>query len=406
MLLAAGTLAAELPWLAPIQAAPPGDSPADRVRLGLIGPGSRGSYLLEILLGTPGVEVAGLCDDYKPHLEAAAGRCGPGVRCFADYRDLLARKDIDAVVITTPLHEHARMCLDALSAGKHVFCEKSLAYTVAECTAVARAAKASGLVFQIGHQRLYSQRYLRAFELIERKEIGPITMIRGHWHRNGDWRRPVPSPKLERKVNWRLYREYSAGLSTELASHHLQIANWFLKGVPLSCVGYGSVNYWKDGRELADNMGVVFKYPDGVHVLWDSVISNAYHGCEFQVLCRGGYIETETGRLFLENPPPAPGFVQLVNGLERGLFEKMSLGGASWAPDLKKDTKGSLLDEDWTEPDAESKLQMAAFANAVRERRPIPGMVEHAYYSGVASLMAQFAVEEQREIFWPAEATI
>jgi len=374
--------------------------------LGLIGPGSRGSYLLEILLGTPGVEIAALCDDYAPHLDRAARRCGPGTRRFADYRDLLASKEVDAVVITTPLSEHARMCLDAFAAGKHVFCEKSLAYTVAECIAIAHAARTSGLVFQIGHQRLYSRRYLRAFEKLERKELGPVRQLRGHWHRNDDWRRPVPSPALERKINWRLYRESSAGLSTELASHHIQVANWFLRSPPLACVAYGSVNHWKDGRELADNMAVVFKYPNGVHFLWDSLISNAHHGSEFQVLCPEGFIEAESGRVFLEHPAPAPGLVQLINSLERGLFEQISIGGPSWAPDLKKDTKGQLLDENWREPDAESKLQMAAFANAVRQRQPIAGMIEHACQAGIASLMAQRAMEEGREVLWPAEATM
>jgi hypothetical protein len=118
-------------------------------------------------------------------------------------------------------------------------------------------------------------------------------------------------------------------------------------------------------------------------------------------MCPKGYIETESGRVFLESPPPAPGLVQLVNGLEKGLFQTISIGGPSWVPDLAKDTEGSLLDENWREVDAESKLQLAAFGNAIRQGTPIPGMIEHAVHAGVASLMAQFALEEHREVFWP-----
>jgi predicted dehydrogenase len=401
LVLGAGTLATQVPWLPPLLAKPPGDSPADRVRIGVIGPGSRGGYLMQLLLATPGVEVAALCDDYAPNLERAASRCAPGTRRYTDYRELLANKEIDGVVIATPLDLHAPMTLAALSAGKHVFVEKSLAYTIEECDAIGRAAKASGLVFQVGHQRLYSRRYLRAYEMLARGELGAITQLRGQWHRNGDWRRKVPKPELERKINWRLYRRHSAGLSTELGSHHFQLANWFLKATPLSCVGYGSINHWKDGRELEDNMAVVFRYPNGVQFLWDSLISNSHHGCEFKVMCPKGYIETESGRVFLESPPPAPGLVQLVNGLEKGLFQTISIGGPSWVPDLAKDTEGSLLDENWREVDAESKLQLAAFGNAIRQGTPIPGMIEHAVHAGVASLMAQFALEEHREVFWP-----
>ena len=223
-----------LPWMAPLRAQPVGRAASDRVRVGLIGTGSRGTVLLKHLLRTPGVEVAALCDDYPPHLAEAMQVAGNKPAACTDYRTLLGMRGIDGVLIATPLHLHAPICLAALAADKHVFCEKSLALTLDQCRAVARAASASSRAFQIGHQRLFSAPFLQAHEIVKSGQIGSITQIRASWHRNTEWRRPVPHPDLERKLNWRLYRASSAGLMAELASHHLQVANWFLDAVPLA----------------------------------------------------------------------------------------------------------------------------------------------------------------------------
>lgn len=399
MVAGSSTLLAELPWWAPLRSAPVAEAASDRVRVGLIGVGTRGSLLLTHLLRTPGVEVAALSDDYPPHLERGLARA-KGAKGFSDYRKMLEMPDLDGVLIATPLYLHSRMCLDTLSAGKHVFCEKSLAYTIEECQAVADACRTSKKIFQVGHQRMFSPAFLRAQQLVRNGEIGQITQIRAYWHRNGNWRNPVPDPSLDRRLNWRLYRDYSCGLMTELASHHMQVANWFLGTHPVSCVGYGSINYWKDGRELYDNVNVVYRYPNGTHVIYDSVISNRFYGCEVQIMGPKGTIEAETGRLFAENPAPAPGIVQLINGIEHGFFDAVPIGGPSWVPDLKRDTKGTLLVDEKTADDG-TAVSMAAFANAIRLGEPVPAMIEQACQSGVAVLMGQAAMEQRKEIQWP-----
>jgi predicted dehydrogenase len=294
------------------------------------------------------------------------------------------------------------MCLDAFSAGKHVYCEKSLAYTIEECQAVADAYRGSKQVFQIGHQRLYSPLILRALELVRNGEIGQITQIRAYWHRHGNWRNPVPDPSLERRLNWRLYRAYSCGLMTELASHHIQVANWFLGAHPVACAGYGSINYWKDGRELYDNVNVVYRYADGTQVIYDALTSNRLYGEEIQIMGPKGTIEAVSGKIFAENPPPAPGIVQLINGIEHGFFNTVPIGGPSWVPDLKQDTKGNLIVSEKLTDDG-TAIGLAAFANAIRLRQPIPGMMEQACRAGVSVLMGQASMEQQKEIAWPEE---
>ncbi len=400
--VAGSTVLSALPWVAPLRAQPVGNAASDRVRIGVIGTGSRGTLLLQYLLRTPGVEVVALCDDYPPHLAAAMTAAGGKPRVYTDYRKLLDLRDLDGVVIATPLHLHAPMCLDALSAGKHVFCEKSLALTVSECKRIARAAHASKQVFQVGHQRLFSAAFLHAHELVHNGHIGPITQIRASWHRNNDWRRPVPHPALERKLNWRLYRAYSGGLMAELASHHLQVANWYLDAAPLSCVGYGSINHWKDQREMFDNVNVLFRYRDGVTFVYDSLISNRRAGMEIQIMGPRGSIEGESGTVHWEQPPPAPAIAALVSQIERGSAETLPIGGPSWKPDGKTDAAGDKLRRDLGGDDG-TLLSMAAFANAIRLNQPIPQMIEHAYRSGVAALMGQAAMDQGREIVWPGD---
>jgi len=113
-----------------------------------------------------------------------------------------------------------------------------------------------------------------------------------------------------------------------------------------------------------------------------------------------GTIEAISGRLYAESPPPAPGIVQLINGLEHGFFNTVPIGGPSWVPDLKKDTKGSLLVNEKLTEDG-TAIALAAFANAIRLREPIPGMMEQACRTGVSVLMGQASMEQQQEIAWP-----
>jgi len=404
--LAGSAMLADLPWLAPLAAQPVGSAASDKVRIGMIGVGSRGGLLMDHLLQTPGVVVAAVCDVYPPHLARSLAATGGKAKTFTDYRALLDAHDIDAVVIATPLYLHAPMCLAAFAAGKSVFCEKSLALTIADCKAVARAASASPHVFQIGHQRFFDLRFLTALEHMRAGALGPITQIRAYWHRNVSWRRPAP-PELDRLINWRLYRDRSAGLMGELASHHLHVTNWILQAPPLACVGYGSTNYWKDGREVHDNVNVIYRYPAGVSVVYDSLSSNQFHGMEVQVMGPKGTMELESGRMYWEpgaspSPSPAPGVIELKRQLETGQHAPVRLAAPTWRPELKSDAKGVPILADWDGGDG-TALSLAAFANAVRLGQKTPSMIDHAYRSGVAALIGLQAMEEGREVAWPGD---
>jgi predicted dehydrogenase len=386
-------LAGLTPWISTLHAEEASGAANNKVNIGIIGPGSRGQYLMHHLLDIRGINIVALCDDYKPNLDKAMAMTGGKATAYTDYRKMLEQKDIDGVIITTPLHLHAQMCLDCFAAGKHVFCEKALTKTVAEAHSLTKAQKESGLILQTGHQRIFDIRYLKAFEEIKSGKLGKITQIRAYWHRNNNWRRHVPSPELERKINWRLYREYSLGLMTELASHHLQVANWFLGAMPISARGCGSINYWQDGREVYDNVNVVYEYPGGVHFVYDSLISNKHYGLEIQVMGEKGTYEMELGKFYSENPPAPSGIHQLINDIEHNIFDPLPIGGASWVPETISKYKGDWIVNKRPKdiPNCD-RLELESFAETIRDGKPIPGMVEHGIDAAIATIMGDEAM--------------
>lgn len=246
------------------------------VRIGWIGSGVQGQNDMRQLVRLPGVSIVAIADIYEPNLKKGLEIAGPGCQGYSDYRKLLERKDIDGVGIATPLSLHARMAIDAMEAGKAVYCEKMMAYTLEEAKQMVRVADRTGALLQIGHQRRYSPDYHHALDLVKKGYFGTITHVRAQWNRNGSWRRAVPDPKYERLLNWRLYKEYSRGLMAELGSHQIDVVNWFTGMHPISVVGIGGIDYYKDGREVYDNVQCIFEYPNGLKLTYQSITTNAF----------------------------------------------------------------------------------------------------------------------------------
>ena len=378
------------------------DNVASNVRLGVIGTGSRGQYLMSHINLIPGIEIVAVCDDYQPNLDKGVEMTGGKAETFTDYRQLIEKNNIDGVIIATPLHLHAIMSIDSLKAGLHVFCEKAMAKTPGECLAMYNAQVETGKILLIGHQRMFNPRYLKAFEMINRGQLGDITQIRAYWHRNNDWRRAVPDPGLERKINWRLYWDYSEGLMTELGSHQIQVANFIKKDFPRRVSGTGSINYWHDGREVFDNVNMVYEYPDGSSLIYDSMISNAHYGYEEQIMGPKGTMELEVGRMYSENPPPAPGILQLLNNIEHKIFDPLPLGGKSWIPETAVEEKGKYIYEVDLEDDG-TALEMEGFAQMIRENQHSDILLREAYYAAIAALLGNEAIKKGEMITFPEE---
>jgi len=396
---------ASVPWLNVLHARSKNQTITGTVKLAILGVGSRGSLLTLLLQDAPGVEIVAYCDDYPPNFKRAGEMIGPGAKGFTDYREMLAMADFEGVVIATPLYEHAEMTVNSLRAGKHVFCEKAMAKTLEDCKRMVDAQRETGQILQIGHQRMFDVKYLKAIEEIRKGKLGNITQIRAYWHRNNDWRRPIPGPELERKINWRLYREYSLGLMTELASHQIQVANWILEEVPQYVSGFGSINHWHDGREVYDNVNLVYQYPSGSHLIYDSMTSNKKYGYEEQIMGPLGTMELEAGKVFEEFPPPAPGILQLINQIETRIFDTIPIGGASWVPDDPNEDKGKYIMDKVLNSDG-TDMELSAFAESVRSGTHTDELLKQAYYASIATLLGDQAMLKKEVLEWPQEYMI
>jgi len=275
-------------------------NPNSVVHFGMIGTGTEGCTLLSFLTTIPEGRCIATCDIYPPNLKKGVETIGTNPATYTggptEYRRMLERKDMDAVLIATPLSMHAQMVVDALNAGKHVFVEKTMYFKEEEGNQIKKAAEAnSKQVLQIGLQRRSSTLYRVGMEMIRKGALGKVMFVRAQWHRNGNWRRPVADPRYERMINWRMYKEYSGGLMAELASHQIDVANWAFGAEPLSVVATGGIDYWKDGRETCDNIEAIFEYPEGRKLLYSSILYNAHFQFNEQIMGDQGTLIITTG---------------------------------------------------------------------------------------------------------------
>ena len=403
-------LLAGAPWLSSCTPERIREISGEKARIALIGTGSRGQYHIHNLLLIPHARIVALCDCYEPNLQAAAALC-PGAKLYRDYRKLLEDKDIDGVIISTPLGSHAAITLDALSAGKHVFCEKAMARTLDECKAVYDAYQRSDKVLYFCMQRMFDEKYLRGMKLLHDGLIGEIVGMRCHWFRNADWRREVPSPELERQINWRLYKEHSGGLMTELACHQIEVCNLAVGRIPQSISGMGDIVYWKDGREVYDAVNVIYRYADGRKINYESLISNKFNGMEDQILGKKGTMELAKGVYYLEEDNSRSGIECLIDSMKEKVLSSVPLAGPSWRPEVK----GQYIPHNIVEgrisvnggqnmigvDNDGSDVMLSAFCSACITGEKAVNVVEEAYCATVLCLLGNKAMEEQRTILFP-----
>ena len=390
-------LATKMPWFGIFnQSAGNSMAPSDRVRVGFIGVGSRGRTLLlniQSIQDQMNVDIVAVCDNWPEHKERAVALTDGKAEGFLDYREMLEKVPMDAVIIATPLHEHAQMTIDSLNMGIHVFVEKAMARTLEDTKAMYDAYLNSGKVMLIGHQRLFSPVYLKAMDMINNGALGQITKLRGWWTRNTEWLfYDVPGGRgsaLDRQRNWRLYWDSSAGQITELGSHHFQIANWVLDAEPLSVMGSGSLNYHKDGREIFDNYSLVFKYPGGIHFSYDLLDSNRHNGVGFQVLGNKSTMQLEANKMYLENPPRPPAIRTMIHNIESSIFDTIPIGGATWVPAEPVKYGGEYISPDYELND--TQLFLEGFIEFVRQGNAPRKLTDEGYNASTWSLLADQA---------------
>jgi len=249
-------------------------SPA--VQLAVIGIGQQGKEILSSLSRLPSAQVVAICDSYEPALNRAH-EIAPKASLIADYRKLLGSSDVEAVVISTPSHQHKEIALACLQAGKHVYCEAPLATTVDDARAIAVAAQQSPkLRFQAGLQGRSNALYNHISKFVKSGALGTPLQVTAQWNKKQSWRRMAPTPERESDLNWRLSSKTSAGLIGEIGVHHFDLAIWFLKSLPISASGMGAIVNWKDGRDVPDTLQSIIEFPNNVRMIYSSTLASSF----------------------------------------------------------------------------------------------------------------------------------
>lgn len=288
----------------------------DTIRIGIIGTGNRGAGLMHLIKNIPGMEITACCDIIPANLANGMKLADKGAKSYTNYKQLLDDKAVDAVIIATPLFLHYPMAVDALVAGKHVYLEKSMTYTIQQSLDLVKKVRQSNLVFQLGFQYRYFGLYHRIKEIIDQKWLGKITHFESQYNRNSDWRNPVSDPSMERTINWRMYREFCGGPLSELCAHQIDMINYLLGSHPLKAIGMGGINYWKDGRTTYDHIRTIYEYPNGIKSAVSSTLSNAYNGYNVKIFGDRVTVEIQREEAFIyaESLDNARGMVDGVTG--------------------------------------------------------------------------------------------
>jgi predicted dehydrogenase len=236
---------------------------------GVIGTGNRGSFDLTAVLAQPEAKVLALCDLKPDRLDkAATAASAHKPATYKDYRELLARKDIDAVVIATPCDLHVEMAIAALKAGKHVYCEKPAGINPASIQQLVEVARSSGRVFQIGQQRRSEVRLRHAIEKIHDGAIGDIIMVKAQRHASADLAHDGPSQ------DWFFDAKRSGDVIVEMSVHNLDVCNWAIGSRPERAGGFGGALLWKNdppGRTNMDGYTLSYEYANGVKMSYTQV---------------------------------------------------------------------------------------------------------------------------------------
>ena len=350
------------------------------INIGVIGCGNRGGGLIPVLNQIEGVQVSAVCDILPFNLENGLKRTQNKAKAYTDYQKLLDNKTVDAILIATPFSTHAAIAVDALDAGKHVYCEKTMAKGFNDIEELVKKVTASKTIFQTGHQYHSSKLYKHVVNMIQNGDIGEVASIECQWNRNGNWRRPVEDPSLERAINWRMYREYSGGLVAELCSHQIDFAHWLLGENPKKIMGTGGINFWKDGRETFDNIHLLYEYPCGVKASFTCLTSNALGDYQIKVQGSKGTIQLDYTKAWIYHE----------KGHETKLGDVDGVSGATASPYLQG--KGFAIEVDHIEP---SKQALMDFRDCIlNNQQPISNVYTGAETAKAVQLSLDAMYEE------------
>lgn len=404
--------------------------PSDELRIALIGCGEQGRVLMESCLRIPGIRIVAVCDIWEYSRQYASGylnKYGQQVNIYEDYRDLLAKeKGLDAALIATPdwMHaDHANACLEA---GLHVYCEKEMSNSLQKARSMVLAARRTGKLLQIGHQRRSNPRYIHAIDRLirEKQLLGRVSLAYAQWNRAKSdmlgWPKKytIEQATLEKYGynsmfelrNWRWYKKFGGGPIVDLGSHQIDLFSWVLGVNPGTVVASGGVDYYK-GREWYDNVMAIYEF--------DTKEGKARAFYQVQTATKhGGFYETfmgDNGSLVISEVPQRGNWaMREAHAPEWDSLVKDGLLLTETAPIQKVDTRNIFLDVrvtaeagrwplpvDLAKPPHQPHLEN--FFDAIRNGTPLNCPAEMAYESAVAVLKVNEAVKARSVVSFRPE---
>jgi predicted dehydrogenase len=379
--------------------------PATPVTIAIIGLGERGREILTSLSYLAGVTVSHLCDTYTG-AQKRAQELAKTATFVTDYKVVLADKKVQGVFICTPTHLHKQIVLDALAAGKHVFCEAPLAHTEADAKIIGKAALAQPkLIFQSGLQSRTNPQHHHVKKFVDGRVLGDnVARCVSAWNKKSSWRRAAATPERERDLNWRLNKNTSGGLISEVGIHQVDVASWFLRASPISVTGFGSVSQWRDGRDVPDTISAVFEYPGGVRLTYDATLGSSFGGTFEQFQGSGATVLLRGTRawMFKEADAEALGWEVYASrekvGDETGIMlvadaSKLLALGKNPGDNMDKDPKRSPL-----------YFTCQAFLNAIRTGKPNGSGPREGFAATIVALKANEAITSGTRVAITSEA--
>ncbi|HKE05882.1 MAG TPA: Gfo/Idh/MocA family oxidoreductase [Blastocatellia bacterium] len=403
------------------------DGPNGRVTLGFIGTGARAHQVLDEVLKIPGFEVVALCDAYKGRLEHAVELTKGRAKAYKDHRELLAAPGVDAVYIGTPDHLHKQHAIAALEAGKDVYIEKPLTYTVDEGVEIIAAVKKTGRILQVGSQNISSPPQIKAREIVASGRLGQITLIRATYNRNtagGAWIYPIPpdaspqtvnwemflgnAPKRpfspERFFRWRCYEDYSGGMATDLFVHVMTTIHFVMGAqAPQMVTAAGSLYRWKESRDVPDTLDAIMQYPEGFTVNLSGTFNNQSSGERgIQILGTKGTLTLGRELVFTpDNPIEDNGWIveSWPSDLQRAYYKDPKVIAAEMPQ--RWDPKVIEGEERWNSvgPDS-TTLHFENFLKAIRDRKQPVEDVYAGHRAAAVAHMVNWSAKRKKPIFW------
>lgn len=391
---AALALASEL--LPTLEAAPR----AEGLEVALVGCGKQGRAILGELSKIEGLKVAALCDVFESRLASARRRAGE-LPCFKSHTELLAgAPGATAWIVATPTHLHKEIVLAGLAAGKHVYCEAPLAASLEDARAIARAARGAKGVFQCGLLARSNPVYLLAHSFAKSGALRDHVRARAQFHRKSSWRTSASNPEEERAHNWILDPKLSLGLLGEAGTHAFDVAHWFWNAYPVAVRAGGSLQLYKDGRELPDTVLAELEFPEGRALSYSATLASSFEGQHelFQGSMATIKLAQTAGWMFKEADAPTQGWEVYAN---RQQFHEEQ--GITLIADATKLAKLGKLKEGVGLPNPPLYYALADFVRSILGEKPVATGADEGLRAAAVAIRAHQALQTGQRVEIRAE---